>query len=460
MEEIDRNECIGNSLPKINSNFEVLDNALCQLSASYFAPLSANTLSATNIGLSGIGVYKQIVNDTLQFKKITSGSNNVSVVEDSDTVKISVTTLATISSTNVGSGSGIILKDTISTPLSLRTIVGGSNTTVTTVGDNVIISSTDPTSGTNVGTGVGKVYTTNVGNTLQFKTIKAGAGVIVTNNPNDIQIDSTGVGGGEANTASNLGTSSDGSGLFSQKSGVDLQFKRIKAGTNVTLSEAANSVTINAAGGGSGGITGGSTVGTGIGVYKDVFGTNLRFKSIAATGTNITVSEASDTLTISAPNAIVDSQNIAGASGEGSIVPATTKSGSNLQFKKIRAGSGISVTDGTTDVIISAGGFTQSLAANGWTKLPNGLLIQWGSTSNNAAPGANNAATVSFPTTFAQTFNVVVGTYTSDGNPSGVGAQRMAQVVSWTTSTFTWFSDEFVNTNPDPIGITWIALGT
>ena len=58
-----------------------------------------------------------------------------------------------------------------------------------------------------------------------------------------------GTGGGEANTASNLGT---GEGLYAQKVGVDLEFKSLKAGTNVTLSSDANTVTISASGTGGG----------------------------------------------------------------------------------------------------------------------------------------------------------------------------------------------------------------
>jgi hypothetical protein len=51
---------------------------------------------------------------------------------------------------------------------------------------------------------------------------------------------------GEANTASNLGTGVDGEGLFSNKLGVDLQFKRIKAGTNITFNSQPNYVEISA----------------------------------------------------------------------------------------------------------------------------------------------------------------------------------------------------------------------
>ena len=53
--------------------------------------------------------------------------------------------------------------------------------------------------------------------------------------------------GAEANTASNLGA---GSSIFAQKSGVDLQFKSLVAGSNITLSSDSSTVTIAASGGG------------------------------------------------------------------------------------------------------------------------------------------------------------------------------------------------------------------
>ena len=54
---------------------------------------------------------------------------------------------------------------------------------------------------------------------------------------------------GEANTGSNLGA---GQGIFASKVGVNLRFKSLVAGTNVTLSADSNTITINAAGGGAG----------------------------------------------------------------------------------------------------------------------------------------------------------------------------------------------------------------
>lgn len=66
-------------------------------------------------------------------------------------------------------------------------------------------------------------------------------------------LSSTATGGGETNTASNLGTpSTTVQGLYSAKSGVDLRFRSIEAGSGLTLSSNANTLVISAGGGGGG----------------------------------------------------------------------------------------------------------------------------------------------------------------------------------------------------------------
>lgn len=84
--------------------------------------------------------------------------------------------------------------------------------------------------GANVGTGEGDVFRDKTSATLNFKTIKAGTGVVITNNADDITIDSTGAGGGEANTASNFGA--EGTGLWKDKNGVDLRFYKLSTPNN------------------------------------------------------------------------------------------------------------------------------------------------------------------------------------------------------------------------------------
>lgn len=78
--------------------------------------------------------------------------------------------------------------------------------------------------------------------------ITAGSNVTITNGV----ISATGgSGSGETNTASNLGTpSSTVQGLYNSKSGVDLRFRSLEAGSGITITSNANTVSIAATGGG------------------------------------------------------------------------------------------------------------------------------------------------------------------------------------------------------------------
>jgi hypothetical protein len=98
---------------------------------------------------------------------------------------------------------------------------------------------------------------------------------------------------GESNTASNVGT---GSRVFKQKTGVDLEFRKILAGTNVTVTENTDEIVI-ASTGGSGESNTASNVGTGESVFKQKTGVNLEFRKILA-GTNVTVSIVGDDVVI------------------------------------------------------------------------------------------------------------------------------------------------------------------
>ena len=55
-------------------------------------------------------------------------------------------------------------------------------------------------------------------------------------------------GSGETNTASNVGD--EGAGVFKQKTGVNLEFRKLKAGSNVTITEESDEIVITASGGG------------------------------------------------------------------------------------------------------------------------------------------------------------------------------------------------------------------
>jgi hypothetical protein len=153
------------------------------------------------------------------------------------------------------------------------------------------------------GAGKAEVFSSKSGVALQFKRLVAGTNVTLAQDANTITISSSGGGSGEANTASNLSTAGAGKAeVFSAKVGVDLQFKRLVAGTNVTLAQDANTITISSSGGGGGeaNTASNSASGTGTGLlFKGKVGVDLVFKKLIA-GTNITLTNGTDDVTINA----------------------------------------------------------------------------------------------------------------------------------------------------------------
>lgn len=90
----------------------------------------------------------------------------------------------------------------------------------------------------------------------------------------------------------------------------------------------------------------------------------------------------------------------------------------------------------------------QSVASNGYTRLPGGLILQWGvGTATNTAD-----TTITFPTAFAVTPYAVVATGIHNvGNPASSGVNPECAIVSVST---------FVARNTAGFdGFYWIAIG-
>ena len=128
---------------------------------------------------------------------------------------------------------------------------------------------------------------------------------------------------GDVQSASNLG--SLGEGIFGQKSGTDLQFKKIIAGTNITLSSNATGITINSSGSGGGSNSMRNLGSSGQGVYYQTSGSEFQLKKIKA-GSNISLSSDSESITITGtPNSLI--------SGDTSIEITDSGSGGYIVFK-------------------------------------------------------------------------------------------------------------------------------
>ena len=92
--------------------------------------------------------------------------------------------------------------------------------------------------------------------------------------------------GGEINTASNVG---GGNNVFEQKVGTDLQFRTIVAGTNVTITSGATTLTVNSSGGGVT-IDPYEDVGNVTSITWDVSGTSTNYEATLTGVTTLTMS--------------------------------------------------------------------------------------------------------------------------------------------------------------------------
>ena len=188
------------------------------------------------------------------------------------------------------------------------------------------------------------IFAQKVGSDLQFRRLVGGTNVTISNDSNTITISALDT--GEINTASNLGSSTpDTADIFGQKSGVDFQFRRLKAGRHVSLSQDASSVTIDSADFDV--VVRGIT---GLPLFHQRVGNTFEFKRVAA-GNNITLMADPDTITISATN--VGESNTGSNVGAGSQV-FLQKSGVDLQFRSIVGSGVINVAQGGQELTITS----------------------------------------------------------------------------------------------------------
>lgn len=173
---------------------------------------------------------------------------------------------------------------------------------------------------------------------------------------------------------------------------------------------------------------------TGNNYFKYLASNTVQF---AAAGANVMVANATYTFFTAAnstSNTVVDTggvtvQNSAFASY---LLPYGYYNGpTSLTYGGLSVGnSTVNATVNATVIATSSNTFTlgsSAIAANGYSRLPNGLLMQWGTQA--ASVNATTTATATFTTTFATLYSVSL-----NGN---FAAQTAVQTASNTT-TVTW----------------------
>ncbi len=251
------------------------------------SPASGESNTGSNLG-SGAAVFSSKVGVDLRFRTLVSGSG-ILITENSDTVSIAATTSGEINTvSNLGTGTGLY-STKVGVDLRFKSLVAGTGISLSSDSNEVTITALAPTGviteGASVGTG-NAVYKQKVSSTLQFKSLVAGTGIVINPSSDSLEIVSSVI-PGEINTASNLGA---GAGIYSTKVGVDLRFKSLIAGTNVTITPTANDIIISSTAPTGEANTASNLGTTGARVYSSKSGVDLRFRRIIA-GNNVIVTE-------------------------------------------------------------------------------------------------------------------------------------------------------------------------
>jgi hypothetical protein len=203
--------------------------------------VASNTITISNSGVNTIaneGGGSQIYDTTTStstsalLRTLTNGSGGISLSQGLTTITID----NTLTGSNVGVGTGTLFSAKSGATLQFNTLAGTSNGLTVSAPSSNVITIDNTLTGGNVGVGTGTVFSAKSGATLQFNTLAGTSNGLTVSAPssNVITIDNT-------LTCTNLGS---GSQIFSAKSGANLQLRSLTAGSNISLTQNANDISI------------------------------------------------------------------------------------------------------------------------------------------------------------------------------------------------------------------------
>jgi len=300
---------------------------------------TAEANTASNVGVGGVGVFKQKTGVNLEFRNVNAGSNKITITNDTpnNEIDVDVAPANILIGSLSGAPTGAVVGTTDTQTLTNKTLTSTTNDvaakslhSATTIVD--LSASTAPT------TGQFLVATSSTSATWQTVSTL-----------------------GEANTASNVGVG--GVGVFKQKTGVNLEFRNVNAGSNkitITDDSGNNEIDVDVA---PANILIGSLSGAPTG---DVVGTTdtqtLTNKTMTSTTNNITASalfSATTTVTVNAATAPTAGQVLTATSG--TVAQWSTPSTSGSIPNTYVTGTVTFTTTSLTDTILT--GMTSTPAA-------------------------------------------------------------------------------------------------
>jgi hypothetical protein len=162
-----------------------------------------------------------------------------------------------------------------------------------------------------------------------------------------------GASGGEANTGANLG---GGQNVFKEKSGTELRFRTLVAGSGTTVTTSGDTIVVAST------VTAGETntaanVGSGQNIFKEKSGVELRFRGIASSTDNITVGTNGDNIEVGSRQptvAFAANQTLTAAQCRGYVVYVTAAATITLP----------AIADGMSLTVITIGDVAVSVDPN------------------------------------------------------------------------------------------------
>jgi hypothetical protein len=313
---------------------------------------------------------------TFNLKTLVAGAN-ITITNGTDAITIAATDTDTqYLMNNLGTGAGIWSSTTGTNPktFNLKSLVAGANVTITSDTNTITISSSYVDTDTqylmaNVGTGTGQIWRDTTGTnpkTFNLKTLVAGANITITNGTDTITIAAT-----DTDTQYLMANVGSGTGtIWRDTTGTNpktFNLKTLVAGANITITNGTDAITIAA-----NVPSPPNWSGTNIdcspppsdngsaGVYKDTVGYVHRFRRIHGAKL-IRVIENSDCITIVGKEPTIEYLSCSTGTGEVYYDRIWRDDGSGdtwgelvYRFRRIKAGSGISITQNNCDITISA----------------------------------------------------------------------------------------------------------